>query len=250
MDIYPAIDMRGGKVVRLRQGDPAAQTVYADDPAQMAEHWAGLGARWLHVVNLDGAFTGSSHAASESPNLAALRRILASVSVPVQFGGGLRDLAGIELVLQTGVARVVLGTLAVRQPEIVREAVARWGAERVVAGLDAKDGMVATHGWQTQSALSAVDVALRMRAMGVARIVFTDIARDGMLQGVNVEATSALAHASGLAVIASGGLASLDDIVRLQAHAADGIEGVIIGQALYTGAVNLPDALRVAETKV
>src|SRR5512143_748423 len=169
MDIYPAIDMRGGKVVRLRQGDPAEQTVYADAPAQMAERWAGLGARWLHVVNLDGAFTGSRHEASDSPNLAALRRILATVTVPVQFGGGLRDLAGIELVLQTGVARVVLGTVAVKHPEIVREAVARWGAAKIVAGLDARDGMVATHGWQTPSALSAAEAALRMRDLGVTR---------------------------------------------------------------------------------
>ncbi len=240
--------MRGGQVVRLRQGDPNAQTVYADDPAQMAERWAGLGARWLHVVNLDGAFTGSRHEANESPNLAALRRILAAVNVPVQFGGGLRDLAGIELVLQAGVARVVLGTVAVQQPEMVREAVQRWGADRIVAGLDAKDGMIATHGWQTQSALSALEVANHMRELGATRVVFTDIARDGMLQGVNVQATSALARASGLAIIASGGVASLDDIVRLQAHAADGIEGVIIGQALYTGVVDLGDALRVAAT--
>ena len=240
--------MRGGQVVRLRQGDPNAQTVYADDPAQMAERWAGLGARWLHVVNLDGAFTGSRHEANESPNLAALRRILAAVNVPVQFGGGLRDLAGIELVLQAGVARVVLGTVAVQQPEMVREAVQRWGADRIVAGLDAKDGMIATHGWQTQSALSALEVANHMRELGATRVVFTDIARDGMLQGVNVQATSALARASGLAIIASGGVASLDDIVRLQAHAADGIEGGIIGQALYTGVVDLGDALRVAAT--
>ncbi|MBI5880264.1 MAG: 1-(5-phosphoribosyl)-5-[(5-phosphoribosylamino)methylideneamino]imidazole-4-carboxamide isomerase [Chloroflexi bacterium] len=246
MNIYPAIDMRGGKVVRLRQGDPNAQTVYADDPAQQAQQWAAQGARWLHVVNLDGAFTGSGHAASESPNLAALRRILAAVTVPVQFGGGLRDLDGIEAALGMGVARVVLGTVAVQQPEIVREAVARWGAACIVAGLDAKDGMIATHGWQTTSALTASEVARRMGAMGVERIVFTDIARDGMLQGVNVAATRDLARASGVAIIASGGVASLDDITQLRAHAADGIEGVIIGQALYTGAVKLVDALSAA----
>lgn len=246
MNIYPAIDMRGGKVVRLRQGDPNAQTVYADDPAQQAQRWVALGARWLHVVNLDGAFGGSSHEASESPNLAALRRILAAVTVPVQFGGGMRDLAGIETALGLGVARVVLGTIAVKQPEIVREAVARFGAARIVAGLDAKDGMVATHGWQTTSALSAADAAGRMRAMGVERIVFTDIARDGMLQGVNVAATRELARSSGVAIIASGGVASLDDITRLRACEADGIEGVIIGQALYTGAVRLDDALQAA----
>lgn len=246
MNIYPAIDMRGGKVVRLRQGDPNAQTVYADDPAPQAQQWVAQGARWLHVVNLDGAFSGSRHEASESPNLAALRRILAAVQVPVQFGGGLRDLAGIETVLDLGVTRVVLGTVAVQQPEIVRAAVARWGAACIVAGLDAKDGMVATHGWQSTSALTAAEVAQRMREMGVERIVFTDIARDGMLQGVNVAATRDLARASGLAIIASGGVASLDDITRLRMHAADGIEGVIIGQALYTGAVKLVDALRAA----
>ena len=241
MEIFPAIDLRGGKVVRLRQGDPGAQTIYADDPAQVALRWVAEGARWLHVVNLDGAL-----GETDSPNLAALRRVLDVVQVPVQFGGGLRDLSAVQLVLDMGAARVVLGTIAVQQPELAREAIARFGADRIVVGLDARDGLAATHGWQTQSALSAAAVGLRMREMGARRIVYTDIARDGMLQGVNVEATQALARACGLRVIASGGVASLEDIERLKRCEADGVEGVIIGQALYTGAVRLPDALKAA----
>lgn len=241
MEIFPAIDMRGGKVVRLKQGDPAAQTNYADDPAQMARRWEDEGARWLHVVNLDGAL-----GEAQSPNLAALRRVLDGARAPVQFGGGLRDLEGIGTVLDMGVARAVLGTVAVNQPEIVRDAIARFGAEKIVVGLDARDGFVATHGWQTQSALSAAEVAERMKDMGANRIVFTDIARDGMLRGVNADATRALARTSGMRVIASGGVASLDDIERLKECEADGVEGVIIGQALYTGAVSLAEALRIA----
>ncbi len=250
--IFPAIDLRQGQVVRLRQGDPAAQTVFGDDPAAVARRWAEQGAEWLHVVNLDGAFTGQGQGQDQgqapalnlnlSLNLRRLAEICTAVDLPVQFGGGLRTADDVALVLGLGATRVVLGTVAVRQPEVVAQAIARFEAERIVVGIDARDGMVATHGWQETSALDALTVARRMADLGVRRIVFTDIARDGMLSGVNVAATAALARESGLKIIASGGVASLDDIRALAAHASDGIEGVIVGQALYTGAVDLAEA--------
>jgi phosphoribosylformimino-5-aminoimidazole carboxamide ribotide isomerase len=254
--IFPAIDLREGRVVRLRQGDPNAQTTYSDDPAETAAKWAALGATWLHVVNLDGALTFSL-GAKNAPrtgagcgdklpiNLRRLADIRAAVGLPVQYGGGLRTLDDIELALETGATRVALGTAAVQQPALVGQAIARFGAARIVVGLDARAGKVATHGWQEQSDLTAADVARRMAEMGALRVVYTDIARDGMLTGVNVAATVELARASGLKVIASGGVASLADIRALAA--APEVEGVIVGQALYTGAVALPDALRIAE---
>ncbi len=248
--IYPAIDLRRGQVVRLRQGDPAAQTTYGDDPAAVARRWAGEGAAWLHVVNLDGAFTGQDQGQDQEPtlnlslNLKRLAEIRAATNLPIQFGGGMRTLADVALGLELGATRVVLGTVAVRQPKIVGEAVARFGADRIVVGIDARDGLVATHGWRETSALDALNVALRMRDLGVERIVYTDIARDGTLTGVNLSATAALARSSRLKIIASGGVASLADIRALAACRADGIEGVIVGQALYTGAVELREAVR------
>ena len=255
--IFPAIDLRQGQVVRLRQGDPTAQTVYGDDPAAVARRWADQGAEWLHVVNLDGAFSGQGRGQGQdqngdlnlnfnlnlSLNLQRLAEIRAAVDLPIQFGGGIRTVDDVARALALGATRVVLGTVAVRQPEVVAQAVARFGAERIVVGIDARDGMVATHGWLETSALDALTVARRMADLGVLRIVFTDIARDGTLTGVNVAATAALARASDLKIIASGGVAGLDDIRALASHASDGIEGVIVGQALYTGAVSLPEAL-------
>ena len=258
--IFPAIDLRQGQVVRLRQGDPAAQTVFGDNPAAVARRWADQGAEWLHVVNLDGAFSGQGRDSSLpsvaqndsrgtglslnlSLNLQRLAEIRAAVDLPIQFGGGIRTVDDVARALALGATRVVLGTVAVRQPEVVAQAVARFGAERIVVGIDVRDGMVATHGWLETSALDALTVARRMADLGVLRIVFTDIARDGTLSGVNVAATAAMARASGLKIIASGGVADLHDIHSLAAHASDGIEGVIIGQALYTGAVSLPEAL-------
>jgi phosphoribosylformimino-5-aminoimidazole carboxamide ribotide isomerase len=257
LTIFPAIDLRQGQVVRLRQGDPAAQTVFGDDPAAVARRWAEQGAEWLHVVNLDGAFSGQGRGQGQgqngdlnlnlnlslSLNLHRLAEIRAAVDLPIQFGGGIRTVDDVARALALGATRVVLGTVAVRQPEAVAQAVARFGVERIVVGIDARDGMVATHGWLETSALDALTVAQRMADLGVLRIVFTDIARDGTLTGVDVAGTSALARASGLKVIASGGVAGLDDIRALAVHVPDGIEGVIVGQALYTGAVSLPEAL-------
>lgn len=239
MIIYPAIDLRGGRCVRLRQGDATAETVFADDPVEAARRWTSEGAQWLHVVNLDGAL-GQSGAA----NLEALQRILAAVDVPVQFGGGLRSTEDVGCLLKLGVARVILGTVAVRQPQIIAEALRRFGAAKIVVGIDARDGYVAIHGWQDTSGIEATALAAQMRSIGVEWIVYTDIQRDGMLTGVNVEATVQLARAFGGRVIASGGVASLDDIRVLLTYQAEGIEGVIVGMALYCGTIQLPQALQ------
>ncbi len=198
--IYPAIDLRRGQVVRLRQGDPDAQTTYGDDPAAVARRWAEQGAEWLHVVNLDGALTPqlpqvSDLRAGERSASLILRprwpRFGRRPALPIQFGGGLRDVADIALALELGATRVVLGTVAVSHPEIVAQAIARFGSERIVVGLDARNGWVATHGWRETSALDVLTVARRMKELGVQRIVYTDIARDGTLTGVNLTATVA-----------------------------------------------------------
>jgi len=241
--VYPAIDMRGGRCVRLRQGDFAAETVFADDPADAARRWVDEGAAWLHVVNLDGAL---GEVGADSPNLAALERILRVVPAPVQFGGGVRSLGDVARLLGLGVARVILGTVAVRQPEVVAEAVAQHGAERVAVGIDARDGRVTVQGWTEAAETTAPELAARMAALGVRHAIYTDVGRDGMLVGVNVEGTVGLARASGLQVIASGGVASLDDVRALKAREDEGIAGVIIGMALYRGAIRLPEALAVA----
>jgi phosphoribosylformimino-5-aminoimidazole carboxamide ribotide isomerase len=246
--IFPAIDLRDGRVVRLRQGDPAAQTIFDDDPVAVARRWAGQGAGWLHVVNLDGALAVRRSDCPGEPNrlpvnLRRLADIRAATDVPLQFGGGLRTLEDVELALRLGATRIVLGTLAVQQPEIVEEAIVRFGAERIMVGIDARDGRVAIHGWRETSALAATAVARHMRNLGVERVVYTDIARDGTLAGVNVAAAVDLARRTGLKVIASGGVASLNDIRALAGHAADGIEGVIIGQALYTAVMGLREAI-------
>lgn len=235
MIIYPAIDLRNGRVVRLQQGRADAETIYGDDPAWMARRWQSEGAEWLHVVNLDGAFGNNTGA-----NLRALEKILAAVKIPVQFGGGLRASENIKAAFEQGVARVVIGTAAIENPQLVSEAIARFGAEKIVVGIDARDGMVATRGWVEKSHVSASELAEQMRERGVTRIIYTDIARDGMMQGVNAEATAQLAREANIGVIASGGVANLDDLVRLRAFPE--IEGVIIGQALYVGTINLQEA--------
>ncbi len=241
MVIYPAIDLRQGRCVRLRQGRPEDETVFGHDPVAMARHWVREGATWLHIVNLDGAF------GQASPSVPVLSEIVTAVEVPIQFGGGLRDRASIEEALALGVQRIILGTAAVRDPELVAAAVEQFGAERLAVGIDARGGQVAIHGWRGLSSVTALELALRMKDLGVVRIVHTDIARDGMLSGVNAEASAELARRTGLQVIASGGVSSLDDIRRLKVVEPQGVEGVIIGQALYTGAITLSEAIRLAE---
>jgi len=240
--IYPAIDLRGGRCVRLERGDFDAETVFAENPVKMALRWTLGGARWLHVVNLDGALGRSG-----ASNLRALERILAATKVPVQFGGGLRSVEDVDRLLDLGVVRVILGTIAVQRPEVVGEALARHGADRVCIGIAARKGQVAIRGWSETTYVEAIDLARQMSALGVKRVVYTDIERDGMLAGVNVDATVQLAAASGLKVIASGGVSSLEDIRLLREHVEEGIEGVIIGMALYRGTIHLREAIKIAQ---
>ena len=237
--LYPAIDLRQGQVVRLAQGDPTRQTVYATDPAAVAERWLREGAHWLHVVNLDGAF-GQDDAANRAA-LQAILRVAASHQARVQFGGGLRSLEAVAQALDLGVARVVLGTLAARQPEAVAEALRRWGPERIAVGLDARDGRVQVSGWAEATDLDVVTFAQRLAALGLRTVIFTDIRRDGLQTGLALEATVALQQASGLEVIASGGVASLDD---LRAAKRAGLAGAIVGRALYEGAFSVAEALK------
>lgn len=241
MIIFPAIDIRGGRCVRLTEGRFDQETVFADNPVDMACKWASAGAEYLHVVDLDGALAG------KPVNLAVVSAIAKAVSVPVQLGGGIRTLDNIEQVLAAGVVRVILGSVAVRSPELVRAACRRYG-NRIVVGIDARDGQAAVDGWEAAGGVGAEELAKKMAAAGVARIIYTDISRDGTLQGVNVAATASLAKAAGVPVIASGGVKSLADITALKAADSEGgIEGVIVGKAIYTGAVDLAAAIRLAK---
>ncbi|TWH52100.1 1-(5-phosphoribosyl)-5-[(5-phosphoribosylamino)methylideneamino]imidazole-4-carboxamide isomerase [Sporomusa sp. KB1] len=241
MIIFPAIDIRGGRCVRLTEGRFDKETVFADNPADMARKWAAAGAEYLHVVDLDGALAG------KSVNLEVVSTIVETVNIPVQLGGGIRTLANIEQVLKAGVSRVILGSVAVRSPELVREACRHFGSQ-IVVGIDARDGQAAVDGWEVSGGVGAEELAKKMADAGVARIIYTDISRDGTLQGVNVAATASLAKAAGIPVIASGGVKSTDDITALQAaNTEGGIEGVIVGKAIYTGAVDVAAAIRLAK---
>lgn len=240
MIVIPAIDLRDGRVVRLRQGRADDQTVYADDPAAIARRWAGCGAEWIHLVDLDGAFAG------RPANLEAIRAVIGAVDVPCEVGGGLRDVGSAAKLLSLGVARVIFGTVAVTSPEVVRRAIERFGSDRIVVGIDARNGKVAVSGWTETSEMPAVELANHMKLLGVKRVIYTDIHRDGMFTGPNVEAAVELARKSGLRVIASGGVGSVADVARLAAHEPEGIEGVIIGKALYDGTVKLEEAVRAA----
>ncbi len=236
MTLYPAIDLKDGQCVRLRRGEMDDATVYSDDPGAQARAWQAAGCRWLHVVDLDGAFAG------RSANGAAVQAILAAAEVPVQLGGGLRDRDGIEHWLAAGVRRVILGSAAVKDPALVREA-CRAHPGRVAVGIDARDGMVATEGWAETSVLRSAELARRFEGAGVAALIYTDIARDGMLSGVNVAATLELARSVAIPVIASGGIGSLDHLAALRRDGAGLVEGVIVGRALYDGRVDPAAAL-------
>lgn len=236
MILFPAIDLKEGRCVRLKQGDMDQATVFNDDPAAQAATFEAQGFQWLHVVDLDGAFAG------KPMNAAAVEAILERVSFPVQLGGGIRDMKTVEGWLAKGIARVIIGTAAVRDPGFVREA-AKAFPGKVAVGIDARDGFVAVEGWAETSALAADDLGRRFEDAGVAAIVYTDIARDGMLQGINWDGTIALAHALSIPVIASGGLASMTDIERLCAPDAAILEGAITGRALYDGRIDPVAAL-------
>ncbi len=240
MILFPAIDLKDGKCVRLLRGEMSAATTFNEDPADQARKFAAAGCRWIHVVDLDGAFAGAP------VNARAVEAILGAAKVPVQLGGGIRDAARIRAWLEAGIARVILGTVALRDPELVKRACRDWPG-RIVVGIDARGGRVAVEGWAETSDVLAVDLARRFEDAGVAAIVYTDIDRDGALQGPNVEATAALARAVKIPVIASGGVSSLDDLRALKARAADGIAGVISGRALYDGRIDLAEAVKLLE---
>jgi len=240
--LYPAIDLKDGSCVRLRRGAMEDATVYSADPGAQARAWQDAGCQWLHVVDLNGAFAG------RSVNVEAVGAILAAATVPVQLGGGIRDMAGVERWLQAGVRRVILGSAAVKTPQLVHEA-CRAFPGRIAVGIDARDGFVATEGWAETSAVPAADLALRFEDAGVAAVIYTDIGRDGMLTGLNLEQTFALAARLRTPVIASGGVGSLADLQALRNWAMDGVAGVpsvagvIVGRALYDGRVGVAAAL-------
>lgn len=240
MKIYPAIDLRGGRCVRLLKGDFAKETVYSDNPGAMAAKWAACGADAIHVVDLDGALAG------ESKNLPAIKAILQESGIPVELGGGIRTMEQIDALLQLGLSQVILGSVAVKNPALVKEAAAKYPGQ-IVAGIDAKNGIVAVEGWEESGHMQAADLAKAMAKAGVARIIYTDIARDGTLTGVNLTETIAVAKAAGIPVTASGGVAGLDDLKAIKKAEKDGVEGVIIGKALYTGAISLKDAVQLAK---
>ena len=239
MILFPAIDLRQGRCVRLRQGRMEDETVFSQDPADMARRWQARGARWLHLVNLDSAFSQGSE------NLSVVRAIAEAVDISIQLGGGMRDVEAAGDGLALGASRIILGTVAIAAPQVVADAVERFGPRRVVVGIDAREGRVATHGWTEISEVDAIDLAKEMADLGVERVVYTDISRDGMMTGPNVEATLQLARRTHLKVIASGGVATLDDLRLLRPLEDDGVEGVIVGRALYEGAFSLEEALEI-----
>ena len=238
MQLYPAIDMKNGPCVRLRQGAFKDITIYSDAPEKVAAHWQEKGASFLHLVDLDGALAGYS------VNEEVIRRIADTVSIPIEIGGGIRSGEAVERMLGLGVRRVIIGTKAVEHPEFLRDMVRTFGEEAIVAGVDAKDGMVAVEGWEKVSSLTARDLCLTMKEYGVRHIVYTDISRDGMLSGPNVEATRKLTEETGLDIIASGGVSCMEDLKCL--HEA-GIRGAIIGKALYENRIDLAEAVRLYE---
>jgi phosphoribosylformimino-5-aminoimidazole carboxamide ribotide isomerase len=237
MQIIPAVDIRGGKCVRLLQGDFSKETVFADDPVDVARHWAELGAPRLHVVDLDGARTG------HPTNLSVVTRIVDALDIPIQLGGGIRSLETAMGVLDMGVDRVIIGTSAALDRALA-EAMFRALGESVILGLDARDGLVSIHGWQETTGDRAVDFAQEMEALGACRIIHTDIGTDGMLSGVNIAAMEAMLDAVSIPVIASGGVTNMDDIRNLRKLEPRGLEGVIAGKALYTGSLDLRQAVR------
>ena len=234
MEVIPAIDLKDGRCVRLFQGDFDQETVFSDDPLATALAWEAQGGHRLHVVDLDGAIQG------KPVHLTIIASIVNSLNIPVQVGGGIRDLAAAEAWLGAGVDRVVIGTAAVRDPDMVREVCHRHGNERVVVSVDAKDGLVALQGWKEASTTTVFELAEQMASIGVVRLLYTDIARDGTLTGPDFKINERLVNETGLAIQASGGVASVEHVQRL---VSTGVEGVIVGRAIYTGAVNLADAV-------
>lgn len=240
MIIYPAIDLKEGQCVRLVQGRAEDKTVYSDSPAQTAAAFEKMGAGYLHVVDLDGAFSGSPQ------NAAAIASIAAAVQIPFQVGGGLRSVDDVKRMLELGASRVIIGTKAVKNPGFIEELLAQFGADRIVLGIDARDGMAAVEGWVETSSISAVEFGISMKRSGVQLCVYTDISRDGLLSGPNLEAIREMAEKTGLHIIASGGVSTVDNIFALKVLEKTGVVGAIIGKALYDGKINLAEALAAA----
>ena len=241
MLILPAIDIRGGKCVRLTQGDFGKEKVYSDFPEEQALKWQEEGAKFLHVVDLDGAREGAP------TNIFAIKKILESVKIPIEVGGGIRTMEDVEMYMDLGVERVILGSSAVENPDFVKEAAEEFGGEKVVVGIDARNGVVAVHGWNDFGAIKAEELAMQIGDFGISTIIYTDIARDGTLGGVNAKYLASIAEKSGISVIASGGVSSVEDIRNLKKYESSGIIGAIVGKAIYEGILNLPDALKAAE---
>ncbi len=233
MQLYPAIDMKGGKCVRLTQGLFDNVKVYSDTPADMAKLWVSQGASFLHIVDLDGALAG------RSVNEDAIRAIVSSVDVPIQLGGGIRSAEAVQYMLDLGITRCIIGTRAAEQPEFIKELIDCFGPDRIVVGVDARNGMVAVEGWEKVSSLTAVDLCMQMKGFGVEHIVYTDISRDGTLTGPNVPYTKMLTDQTGMDIIASGGMSCMEDLITLDEN---GIKGAIIGKALYEKKISLPEA--------
>lgn len=241
MLILPAIDIRGGKCVRLTQGDFQREVVYSNFPEEQALKWQEMGAKFLHVVDLDGALSGSP------TNIFAVKKILDVVEIPIEVGGGIRTMNDMENLLDMGVERIILGSVAVEDPELLREAAREFGGEKVVVGIDARNGIVAVHGWGDSGYMQAEDLAMQIGDFGISTIIYTDIARDGMMNGVDAEKFADVARKSGIAIIASGGVGSLDDIRALKKFEDDGVVGVIVGKAIYENKINLAEAIEIAE---
>ena len=237
MLIIPAIDLKEGKCVRLEQGLMDKATVYSEDPATTAKHWEGQGAELLHVVDLNGAFAGVPK------NLDAIKAIRSAVTMPIEVGGGIRDMATIRKLVSIGIDRIILGTAAIQNPSFVQAACAVFPG-RIIVGIDARDGLVAIKGWAEVTKVHAIDLAKRMQEYGVIAVIYTDIKRDGMLTGPNIEATKALAEALRIPVIASGGVHTMKDIENLMAVRCNGVTGVITGKAIYSGSLNLREAIQ------
>ena len=239
MIVIPAIDLRDGRCVRLTQGRKSDVTVYNEDPLAVAQEFAAAGAEMIHVVDLDGAFSGSG-----SPNREVAKKVVANVDVPIELGGGIRSLEDVQELCDAGVARVVLGTVAAESPELLEDLAARFST-RICVGIDARDGRVMTRGWEAASSVMAVDLARSVAECGVKRIIYTDIARDGMMIGPNIDQTLAVARAANVSVTASGGVSSLEDLKRLRDTGEPLLDSVIVGKALYEGKFKLEDAMRV-----
>lgn len=237
--VFPAIDLRNGRIVRLENGDPEKETVFGKNPVKMAQKWLTAGAKWLHVINLDGAFDEAGAA-----NWTALSDI-AQLDAKVQFGGGIRSLDDMARALDAGASRVILGTIAIEKPKLVSKAINKFGKKKIAVGIDARNGRVKTRGWMRDTAVNPVDLGKEMKERGVHTIIYTDINRDGVMSGVDVQASVQLSQVTGLEVIASGGVASLEDIHRCHAKAEHGLVGVVVGRAIYDGSLDLAEALQI-----